>query len=94
MRASLAESPELDEIPIGRLGALTIQRVMTAHEVHHRTGPWGRCSGDFSRVLRVGTDLRPPAALETPESAPATASELGTPLTLHRRSEAADAIYA
>jgi hypothetical protein len=83
MRRSLADPVEFPELPVGRLGALTIQRVTTAAEIHHRAGPWARCSEDFSRVVRVGTDVRPQAALETPDDA----RELNAPLTLHQRTK-------
>jgi hypothetical protein len=55
----------------------------TAVELHHRAGPWARCSEDFSRVLRVGVDVRPPAALETPDDA----RELHAPLIHQQRTK-------
>jgi hypothetical protein len=85
MRRSLVDTVELPELPIGRLGALTVHRMTTADDLHHRAGPWARCSEDFSRVLRVGTDVRPPAALDTPDDA----RELNAPLTDHQRTEPA-----
>ena len=87
MRSSLSESPALDELPIGRLCALTLLRVTTAEHVHHRAGPWTRCEEDDSRVVRIGAGIRPPAVLEAgPVS---DADELPAPLILHRDSEPA-----
>ncbi len=85
MRTTLADPVEFPELPLGRLHARTIQRVTTATAIHHRSGPWARCSEEFSRVVQVGTELRAAAALAAPEPE----SDAVVPVTLHRRSEPA-----
>ena len=85
MRTTLADPVEFPELPIGRLDARTIHRVTTATAVHHRAGPWARCSEEFARVVRVGTEPRPVAALTAAEPN----SEAVGPVTLRRRSEPA-----
>ncbi len=85
MRTTLADPVEFPELPLGRLDARTIQRVTTATAIHHRAGPWARCSEEYSRVVRVGTELRAAAALTAPEPK----SDAVGPVTLRRRSEPA-----
>lgn len=61
MLDSFADPAEFPELPIGRLGLLTLQRVATATEIHHRCGPWARYSEDDSQVVLVGVGLTEPA---------------------------------